>query len=196
MYNVSDWISSLLHRTSRWRCFFKVRVSRREVVVLHSPLALMILTRLCFYFSSNSGENPLPPDDPNKELMGKTEVSLTLTNKFDVPGEANVEMDAKTLLLKWVWLNFFLKIDKKFLPLSKDFSKISNVFFSTKRLIVDVIRFQPGETLTEILDSTASSEQVNPHNRSPSTNQFHNEGSKAHLGGIEAITGTIRPRLY
>lgn len=53
-----------------------------------------------FYFSSHSGENPLPPDDPNKELMGKTEVSLTLANKFDVPGEANVEMDAKTLLLK------------------------------------------------------------------------------------------------
>uniref|UniRef100_A0A665WR51 IQ motif containing GTPase activating protein 1 n=1 Tax=Echeneis naucrates TaxID=173247 RepID=A0A665WR51_ECHNA len=75
------------------------------------------------------GENPLPPDDPNKELMGKTEVSLTLTNKFDVPGEANTEMDAKTLLL------------------------------NTKRLIVDVIRFQPGETLTEILDSTASPEQ-------------------------------------
>lgn len=46
------------------------------------------------------GENPLPPDDPNKELMGKVEVSLTLTNKFDVPGEANTEMDARTLLLK------------------------------------------------------------------------------------------------
>uniref|UniRef100_A0A668ARX0 IQ motif containing GTPase activating protein 1 n=1 Tax=Myripristis murdjan TaxID=586833 RepID=A0A668ARX0_9TELE len=30
---------------------------------------------------------------------------------------------------------------------------------STKRLIVDVIRFQPGETLTEILESTASQEQ-------------------------------------
>lgn len=53
-----------------------------------------------FHFSCYSGENPLPPDDPNKELMGKTEVSLTLTNKFDVPGEANAEMDAKTLLLK------------------------------------------------------------------------------------------------
>lgn len=34
---------------------------------------------------------------------------------------------------------------------------------STKRLIVDVIRFQPGETLTEILDSTASAEQVKQH---------------------------------
>uniref|UniRef100_A0A3Q3X7W2 Uncharacterized protein n=1 Tax=Mola mola TaxID=94237 RepID=A0A3Q3X7W2_MOLML len=81
------------------------------------------------------GENPLPPDDPNKELMGKTEVSLTLTNKFDVPGEANVEMDARTLLL------------------------------NTKRLIVDVIRFQPGETLTEILDSTASTEQEAEYQR-------------------------------
>ncbi|XP_076002971.1 ras GTPase-activating-like protein IQGAP1 isoform X2 [Genypterus blacodes] len=81
------------------------------------------------------GENPLPPDDPNKELMGKTEVSLTLANKFDVSGEANVEMDAKTLLL------------------------------NTKRLIVDVIRFQPGETLTEILDSTASPEQETEYQR-------------------------------
>uniref|UniRef100_A0A3Q0S3J5 IQ motif containing GTPase activating protein 1 n=1 Tax=Amphilophus citrinellus TaxID=61819 RepID=A0A3Q0S3J5_AMPCI len=81
------------------------------------------------------GENPLPADDPNKELMGKTEVSLTLTNKFDVPGEANAEMDAKTLLL------------------------------NTKRLIVDVIRFQPGDTLTEILDSTATPEQEAEYQR-------------------------------
>ncbi|CAK6977652.1 ras GTPase-activating-like protein IQGAP1 [Scomber scombrus] len=81
------------------------------------------------------GENPLPPDDPNKELMGKTEVSLTLANKFDVPGEANVEMNARTLLL------------------------------NTKRLIVDVIRFQPGETLTEILDSTAGTEQEAEYQR-------------------------------
>lgn len=28
---------------------------------------------------------------------------------------------------------------------------------------MDVIRFQPGETLTEILDSTATPEQVTPH---------------------------------
>lgn len=31
---------------------------------------------------------------------------------------------------------------------------------STKRLIVDVIRFQPGETLTEILETPATYEQV------------------------------------
>uniref|UniRef100_A0A673JU06 Ras GTPase-activating-like protein IQGAP1 n=1 Tax=Sinocyclocheilus rhinocerous TaxID=307959 RepID=A0A673JU06_9TELE len=81
------------------------------------------------------GESPLPPDDPNKEMMGKTEVSLTLTNKFDVPDEANAEMDAKTLLL------------------------------NTKRLIVDVIRFQPGETLTEILETVASPEQETEYQR-------------------------------
>ncbi|XP_057692899.1 ras GTPase-activating-like protein IQGAP1 [Corythoichthys intestinalis] len=81
------------------------------------------------------GENPLQPGDPNKELMGKTEVSLTLTNKFDVPGEANSEVDAKTLLL------------------------------NTKRLIVDVIRFQPGDTLTEILDTTASPNQEAEYQR-------------------------------
>uniref|UniRef100_A0A8C2Z9I7 IQ motif containing GTPase activating protein 1 n=1 Tax=Cyclopterus lumpus TaxID=8103 RepID=A0A8C2Z9I7_CYCLU len=69
------------------------------------------------------------------ELMGKTEVSLTLTNKFDVPGEANVEMDARTLLL------------------------------NTKRLIVDVIRFQPGDTLTEILDLTAGTQQEAEYHR-------------------------------
>ncbi|KAJ3592857.1 hypothetical protein NHX12_005195, partial [Muraenolepis orangiensis] len=63
------------------------------------------------------------------EVMGKTEVSLTLANKFDVLGEANAEVDAKTLLL------------------------------NTKRLIVDVIRFQQGDRLTEILESTASQAQ-------------------------------------
>lgn len=43
--------------------------------------------------------------------------------------------------------------------MSEDFS-VTKPLFSTKRLIVDVIRFQPGETLTEILDSTATQEQV------------------------------------
>ncbi|XP_010875962.1 ras GTPase-activating-like protein IQGAP1 [Esox lucius] len=81
------------------------------------------------------GESPLPPGDPNREMMGKTEVSLTLANKFDVPGEANAEMDARTLLL------------------------------NTKRLIVDVIRFQPGETLTEILEGAASPEQEAEYQR-------------------------------
>ncbi|XP_067829550.1 ras GTPase-activating-like protein IQGAP1 [Heptranchias perlo] len=74
-------------------------------------------------------------NDPNKEQLAKTEVSLTLTNKFDVPGGENEEMNARTLLL------------------------------NAKRLIVDVIRFQPGETLTEILETPASAEQDTDHQR-------------------------------
>ncbi|XP_066491182.1 ras GTPase-activating-like protein IQGAP1 [Tiliqua scincoides] len=81
------------------------------------------------------GEGPGPINDPGKEMLAKTEVSLTLTNKFDVPGDENAEMDAKTILL------------------------------NTKRLIVDVIRFQPGETLTEILDTPAAAEQEAEHQR-------------------------------
>ncbi|XP_026540422.1 ras GTPase-activating-like protein IQGAP1 [Notechis scutatus] len=74
-------------------------------------------------------------NDPGKEMLAKTEVSLTLTNKFDVPGDENAEMDARTILL------------------------------NTKRLIVDVIRFQPGETLTEILELPAAAEQEVEHQR-------------------------------
>uniref|UniRef100_A0A452SCT4 Ras GTPase-activating-like protein IQGAP1 n=1 Tax=Ursus americanus TaxID=9643 RepID=A0A452SCT4_URSAM len=79
------------------------------------------------------GESAGNLNDPNKEALAKTEVSLTLTNKFDVPGDENAEMDARTIL--------------------------------TKRLIVDVIRFQPGETLTEILETPATSEQEAEHQR-------------------------------
>uniref|UniRef100_G3THJ8 IQ motif containing GTPase activating protein 1 n=1 Tax=Loxodonta africana TaxID=9785 RepID=G3THJ8_LOXAF len=81
------------------------------------------------------GESSGNINDPNKEALAKTEVSLTLTNKFDVPGDENAEMDARTILL------------------------------NTKRLIVDVIRFQPGETLTEILETPATSEQEAEHQR-------------------------------
>lgn len=81
------------------------------------------------------GEGTLSPGDPNWDMLTKTEVSLTLTNKFDVPGSENEEMDARTLML------------------------------NSKRLIVDVIRFQPGETLTEILETPASSEQEAEYQR-------------------------------
>ncbi|NXN71472.1 IQGA1 protein, partial [Himantopus himantopus] len=81
------------------------------------------------------GEGSGNVNDPNREMLAKTEVSLTLTNKFDVPGDENAEMDARTILL------------------------------NTKRLIVDVIRFQPGETLTEILEMPATSEQEAEHQR-------------------------------
>ncbi|NWT57192.1 IQGA1 protein, partial [Erythrocercus mccallii] len=81
------------------------------------------------------GEGSGNVNDPNREMLAKTEVSLTLTNKFDVPGDENAEMDARTILL------------------------------NTKRLVVDVIRFQPGETLTEILETSATSEQEAEHHR-------------------------------
>ncbi|NXM71364.1 IQGA1 protein, partial [Serilophus lunatus] len=81
------------------------------------------------------GEGSGNVNDPNREMLAKIEVSLTLTNKFDVPGDENAEMDARTILL------------------------------NTKRLIVDVIRFQPGETLTEILETSATSEQEADHHR-------------------------------
>ncbi|NXK17291.1 IQGA1 protein, partial [Arenaria interpres] len=81
------------------------------------------------------GEGSGSVNDPNREMLAKTEVSLTLTNKFDVPGDENAEMDARTILL------------------------------NTKHLIVDVIRFQPGETLTEILETPATSEQEAEHQR-------------------------------
>ncbi|NXH82119.1 IQGA1 protein, partial [Edolisoma coerulescens] len=81
------------------------------------------------------GEGSGNVNDPNREMLAKTEVSLTLTNKFDVPGDENAEMDARTILL------------------------------NTKRLIVDVIRFQPGETLTEILETSTTSEQEAEHHR-------------------------------
>ncbi|NXI47825.1 IQGA1 protein, partial [Galbula dea] len=81
------------------------------------------------------GEGSGNVNDPNWEMLAKTEVSLTLTNKFDVPGDENAEMDARTILL------------------------------NTKCLIVDVIRFQPGETLTEILETPATSEQEAEHQR-------------------------------
>ncbi|XP_017925048.1 ras GTPase-activating-like protein IQGAP1 [Manacus vitellinus] len=81
------------------------------------------------------GEGSGNVNDPSREMLAKTEVSLTLTNKFDVPGDENAEVDARTILL------------------------------NTKRLIVDVIRFQPGETLTEILETSATSEQEADHHR-------------------------------
>ncbi|NWU92404.1 IQGA1 protein, partial [Upupa epops] len=81
------------------------------------------------------GEGSGNVNDPNREILAKTEVSLTLTNKFDVPGDENAEMDARTILL------------------------------NTKCLIVDVIRFQQGETLTEILETPATSEQEMEHQR-------------------------------
>ncbi|XP_053726354.1 ras GTPase-activating-like protein IQGAP2 [Synchiropus splendidus] len=83
------------------------------------------------------GEGAVNPNDPNREtalsLLAKTEISLTLTSKFELlEGD---DKDLKTLMTK------------------------------TKKLIVDVVRIQPAETLTEILESPASAPQELEHNK-------------------------------
>ncbi|XP_061700605.1 ras GTPase-activating-like protein IQGAP3 [Syngnathoides biaculeatus] len=68
--------------------------------------------------------------DPESELSwGKTEVSLTLTNKFDAFDDHDDSADVGALL------------------------------FSTKQLIMDVIRTQPGDTLSAVLQTDASPDQ-------------------------------------
>ncbi|XP_060617620.2 ras GTPase-activating-like protein IQGAP2 isoform X1 [Anolis sagrei] len=81
------------------------------------------------------GEGTIDPNDPNKEStlsqLVKTEISLSLTKKYDLrEGE---EQDIKGLMMK------------------------------TKRLIIDVIRAQPGESLAKILETPATELQEAEH---------------------------------
>ncbi|XP_058512393.1 ras GTPase-activating-like protein IQGAP2 isoform X3 [Ochotona princeps] len=81
------------------------------------------------------GEGSMDPNDPNREStlsqLSKTEISLSLTSKYDVgDGEA---VDSRSLLIR------------------------------TKKLIVDVVRNQPGSTLTEILETPATEQQEQDH---------------------------------
>uniref|UniRef100_A0A8C6X7K2 IQ motif containing GTPase activating protein 2 n=1 Tax=Naja naja TaxID=35670 RepID=A0A8C6X7K2_NAJNA len=81
------------------------------------------------------GEGAIDPNDPNKEntlnQLVKTEISLSLTRKYDLrEGE---EQDIKGLMIK------------------------------TKRLIMDVIQAQPGESLAKILEIPASEFQETEH---------------------------------
>uniref|UniRef100_A0A674E083 IQ motif containing GTPase activating protein 2 n=1 Tax=Salmo trutta TaxID=8032 RepID=A0A674E083_SALTR len=88
---------------------------------------------LCF-----SGEGVVDPNNPNKEStlsqLAKTQISLSLTNKFELlEGD---DKDTKGLMMK------------------------------TKKLIMDVIRIQPGDTLPETLETPASGLQPStPHLR-------------------------------
>ncbi|XP_053183717.1 ras GTPase-activating-like protein IQGAP3 [Scomber japonicus] len=67
--------------------------------------------------------------DPGSESSSKMEVSLTLTNKFDIFNDSEDKPDARGLLL------------------------------STKQLIIDVIRTQPGESLSDVLRASTSHNQ-------------------------------------
>ncbi|XP_020328931.1 ras GTPase-activating-like protein IQGAP2 isoform X1 [Oncorhynchus kisutch] len=83
------------------------------------------------------GEGAVDPNNPNKEStlsqLAKTEISLTLTSKFELlEGD---DKDTKGLMMK------------------------------TKKLIVDVIRIQPGDTLPETLETPASALQECEHSK-------------------------------
>lgn len=83
------------------------------------------------------GEGVINSGDPNLEQTlaqyNKMEVSLTLTSKFDVFRSSDDKPDARGILL------------------------------STKQLIIDVIRAQPGDTLSEVLRSSVSQDQEVQH---------------------------------
>ncbi|XP_053350566.1 ras GTPase-activating-like protein IQGAP3 isoform X1 [Clarias gariepinus] len=83
------------------------------------------------------GEGVINSADPNLEQTlaqyNKMEVSLTLTSKFDVFKSSDENPDARGILL------------------------------STKQLIIDVIRAQPGDTLSEVLRSSISRDQEVQH---------------------------------
>lgn len=80
-----------------------------------------------------------PSDLPEQQVealvqsMSKTEISLTLTNKFEI--HEDDDSDKKRLFIK------------------------------TKRLLVDVIRCQAGETVQQILETEANEDQEEEHNR-------------------------------
>ncbi|XP_009464109.1 PREDICTED: ras GTPase-activating-like protein IQGAP2 [Nipponia nippon] len=86
------------------------------------------------------GEGAVDPNDPNREStlnqLAKTEISLSLTSKYELR-EGSCE-EVQDLLV----------------PLSRGL---------TKRLIVDVIRTQPGDTLLEILETPATAQQESEH---------------------------------
>jgi len=74
-------------------------------------------------------------EDNDQQLarLSKTEISLTLTNKFEVPDD--------------------------------DDSDIKALFVRTKKLIVQVMRVQHAETLTQILETSSNAEQEAEHQR-------------------------------
>ncbi|KFQ97542.1 Ras GTPase-activating-like IQGAP2, partial [Nipponia nippon] len=94
------------------------------------------------------GEGAVDPNDPNREStlnqLAKTEISLSLTSKYELrEGE---DQDLKIYLKKKKRICFHPAAPPK-----------------TKRLIVDVIRTQPGDTLLEILETPATAQQESEH---------------------------------
>ncbi|XP_015773072.1 PREDICTED: ras GTPase-activating-like protein IQGAP1, partial [Acropora digitifera] len=82
----------------------------------------------------------------------KTEIYLTLTNKFEVPEDDDSDMRA--------------------------------LFVRTKRVIVDVLKVQPGENLTEILETAASDEQEEEHMRLMKLRELSDENKNKSHGNV------------
>uniref|UniRef100_A0A8C1CNW6 IQ motif containing GTPase activating protein 2 n=1 Tax=Cyprinus carpio carpio TaxID=630221 RepID=A0A8C1CNW6_CYPCA len=96
-----------------------IYISIEEIINTHSTAVVLLLAK-----ETILNENSL-------SQLAKTEVSLTLTNKFELlDGD---DKDMKGLMMK------------------------------TKKLIVDVLRIQPGETLNDILETPASAAQEAEH---------------------------------
>ncbi|KAJ3604604.1 hypothetical protein NHX12_029344, partial [Muraenolepis orangiensis] len=103
-----------------------IYISIEEIINTHS-IKLTSFMNCC--------EGAVDPNDSNREStlsqLAKTEISLTLTSKFELlEGD---DKDLKSLMTK------------------------------TKKLIVDVIRIQHGETLTETLETPATAAQESEH---------------------------------
>ncbi|XP_071965733.1 ras GTPase-activating-like protein IQGAP1 isoform X2 [Antedon mediterranea] len=81
------------------------------------------------------GHAPVDTNEQQAEALltnlAKSEISLTLTNKFEIAGDDDTDM--------------------------------VQLFIRTKRLLVDVIRVQPGETVPQVLKTPATEEQEDEH---------------------------------
>ncbi|OWF47735.1 ras GTPase-activating-like protein IQGAP1 isoform X2 [Mizuhopecten yessoensis] len=83
--------------------------------------------------------------------LGTTEITLTLTNKFEVPED--------------------------------DQSNVKQLLIRTKRLVVDVVACQPGDTLLQILESTATDEQEELHQALVKKRERRDRKASAKQGG-------------
>ena len=120
-----------------------------------------------WYFLAIGDIAPVNGEEGLTAQSAKTEISLTLTNKFEVPDDDDSDMRA--LFVRWAHLiNLVTAVRCVGITSAGQWSvyfasQILNVrvlYRRTKRMIVDVLKVQPGENLTEILETTATDEQV------------------------------------
>ncbi|XP_058972434.2 ras GTPase-activating-like protein IQGAP1 [Pocillopora verrucosa] len=102
------------------------------------------------------GETSLVDEEQVMSHHSKTEISLTLTNKFEVPDDDDSDMRA--------------------------------LFVRTKRMIVDVLKIQAGDNLTEILETPATDEQEEEHTRSMKLRELNEENKSKSHGNVARST--------